>query len=145
MAKKLYMIVALPTVSWGLSSGHRAVKERCQKPGRRRMCSRRKGQRGEEHSEIIDPKPEFSDVFEVTLHKATVNDPSATTVATEFGRLILQYALSLDPNRDFDGELLRRQQKSFLRQSTRLCLAYILSGLVHPSQMLDLYRYQSYV
>jgi hypothetical protein len=54
-----------------------------------------------------DPKPEFWKEFETLLHEVSLIDPTATTSATDFGRLILEYARQLEPQAFLNPDVLR--------------------------------------
>ncbi|KAN0110871.1 hypothetical protein V8E51_007258 [Hyaloscypha variabilis] len=46
---------------------------------------------------IDNPRPEFWQDFETLLHEASINDGTATISATDFGRLVLEYARTIEP------------------------------------------------
>jgi hypothetical protein len=56
---------------------------------------------------MTNPRPEFWKTFESLLHEASINDGTATISATDFGRLILEYAMAFEPQAFLGSDILR--------------------------------------
>ena len=63
-------------------------------------------------TQMTDPRPEFWKDFESLLHEASINDGTATTSATDFGRSILEYTEVIDPQAYLSPDTLRNSTMS---------------------------------
>jgi hypothetical protein len=59
-----------------------------------------------------NPRPEFWQGFETLLYEASTNDGIATTSAIDFGRLILEYARTIEPQAYLSSDVLLNSTES---------------------------------
>jgi hypothetical protein len=81
-----------------------------------------------------DPKPEFWKEFETLLHEVSLIDPTATTSATDFGRLILKYARQLEPQAFLNPDILRNATEIIF---TAVYAVMSRTYLVQPAPAVD--------
>lgn len=84
---------------------------------------------------MINPRPEFWNTFESLLHEASINDGTATTSATDFGRLILEYARFIEPQAFLSPDILLNATESIF---TAVYAVMSRSYLVQPAAAVDI-------
>jgi Protein of unknown function (DUF3433) len=57
---------------------------------------------------LTDPTPLYSDSFETQLQQPNIYDNTATTSATDFGRIILAYARKIAPDSYLEAEVIKQ-------------------------------------
>lgn len=89
----------------------------------------------------IPGRPGFAYKFEVQLSESSVIDDTAQTDASNFGRLVYNYANTINPTSYFDGEVLRRATKE-LYSSAFAVMAnqYLTQPVQHKATHVTLYE-----
>jgi Protein of unknown function (DUF3433) len=82
-----------------------------------------------------NPRPEFWQDFEVLLHEASINDGIATTSATDFGRLIFEYARTIEPQTFLSSDVLLNSTESIF---TAVYAVMAHTFLIQPTAAIEI-------